>query len=291
MGTHKTIQKILHPLLGAAMPRMVEFFTGCRKLSDATTECKGKMLVNQEIPSKNIMGGKGRFDIYLPAGYRDSGKEYPVLYLLHGIADNPGCWDKKGQLSATVDSQLRQPMIIVMPYAQMSFYLDGFGYFDGEPGHNFESYFTQELQPYIENNFPVLTDREHTYIAGNSMGGYGALYYACRYPHKYKLCYSMSGATEGLDWTGITEEVPAICRILQGRDKGELPHIYMEVGNMDPICEASNKKTHAKLLGMGIEHSFSIYKGGHSWTLWAQAVKRLIQTLNREVPETPSSPR
>lgn len=133
----------------------------------------------------------------------------------------------------------------------MSFYLDGFGYFDGKLGHKYESFFFKDLKPYIEANFPVLSDREHTFIAGASMGGYGALYYGIKYPHLFCMCYSMSGATEGLNRFGITDEVPSILRLLEGKKTDNLPRLYLECGDKDHVCGQSNRITHEKLEAMG----------------------------------------
>lgn len=284
------VRKILHPIVKFILSDFVPIYTGANRLSVENDSCDGKLLVNQTIPSENIMGGTGRFDIYLPAGYAKSKKKYPVLYLLHGLGYGPRTWDKK--VTETVDSLVRdgtfEPLVVVMPYAQMSFYLDGFTYFDGEPGHKYESFFMKDLKPYIETKFPVLTDREHTFIAGASMGGYGALYYGIKYPHLFCMCYSMSGATEGLDWFGITDEVPSICRLLDGRRTDNLPRLYLECGDEDRICGPSNRIAHKKLTAMGIEHNFRIYKGNHSPRFWRSSLKRLINIMS-QVPDSSSA--
>lgn len=277
-------RKILHPILKVIMSDFVPIYTGAKRLSQGTGLCDGKLLVNQTIPSGYMMGGTGRFDIYLPAGFTESGKKYPVLYLLHGMGYNPGIWETRVKITATIDAFVRDsaigPFAVVMPYAQMSFYLDGFGYFDGKPGHKYESFFMKDLKPYIEANFPVLTDREHTFIAGASMGGYGALYYGIKYPHLFSMCYSMSGATEGLDRFGITDEVPSICRLLEGRRTDNLPRLYLECGDKDRACGPSNRITHEKLEAMGVRHSFRIYKGNHSPAFWRGSLKRMIAVMS-----------
>ena len=285
------VRKILHPIVKFILSDFVPIYTGANRLSVENDSCDGKLLVNQTIPSEYIMGGAGRFDIYLPAGYAKSEKKYPVLYLLHGLGYGPRTWTEK--VTNTVDCLVRdgtiEPFVTVMPYAQMSFYLDGFTYFDGEPGHRYESFFMKDLKPYIETNFPVLTDRKHTFIAGASMGGYGALYYGIKYPHLFCMCYSMSGATEGLDWFGITDEVPSICQLLEGRKTDNLPCLYLECGDEDLICGPSNRITHKKLTAMGVEHSFRIYEGDHSPHFWKSSLKRMM-TIMSQSPDS-SSPR
>lgn len=286
----KPVRKILHPVLKFLLSDLVPIYSNANSLSVETDLCDGKLLVNQMIPSKYMMGSKGRFDIYLPAEYAKSGKKYPVLYLLHGLGYGPWAWDKK--VADTVDSLVRkgtiEPLVVVMPFAQMSFYIDGFAYFDGKPGHKYESFFMKDLKPYIEDKFPVLTDREHTFIAGSSMGGYGALYYGIKYPHLFCMCYSMSGVTEGLDWFGITDEVPSICRLLEGSKTDNLPRLYLECGDEDRICGPINKITHEKLTAMGVEHSFRIYKGSHSPLYWRNGLKRMLKIM-QQLPDSSSA--
>ena len=279
----KPVREIIHPVLKFLLSDVVPVYTGANRLSKENDSCDGKALVNQTIPSKYMMGGTGRFDIYLPAGYAESGKKYPVLYLLHGLGYGPWMWVKKVSeaVDALVGKGTLEPLVVVMPYAQMSFYLDGFAYFDGKPGHKYESFFMKELKPYIEANFPVLTDREHTFIAGASMGGYGSLYYGIKYPHLFCMCYSMSGATEGLDRFGITDEVPSICRLLEGRSTDNLPRLYLECGDEDCVCGPSNRITHEKLTAMGVGHSFRIYKGDHSPRFWRSGLKRVLTIMSQ----------
>lgn len=281
----RPVRKILHPIVKVFFSDIVTNWTGAKKLSYGTNLCDGKLLVNQTISSEYMMDKTGRFDIYLPAGYAESGKKYPVLYLLHGLGYNSGIWETRMNITGMIDKFVRdgaiEPFVVVMPYAQMSFYLDGFGYFDGKPGHKYESFFLKDLKPYIEANFPVLSDRNHTFIAGASMGGYGALYYGIKYPHLFCMCYSMSGATEGLDWFGITDEVPSICRLLDDRRTDNLPRLFLECGDKDRVCGPSNRITHEKLEAMGVKHSFKIYNGIHSSSFWISSLKRMISVMSQ----------
>lgn len=243
---------------------------------------------NLTLPSKFLMEDKGYYSIYLPADYEVSGSKYPVLYLLHGMASDNTEWQSKGDVMSVTDEFIRSgkicPFIIVIPKADNSFYVDNFDLFDGDPGHKYESFFFQELMPYIEANYPVMTDRAHTAVAGLSMGGYGASYYAFNYPERFSFSYSMSGAIEGLDWTTITDKVPSVEDIFTRKgykqeDFPKLPAYFIDCGTEDILCKIFNDTTHEFLESINFNHTFREYEGGHSWEYWKGSYKRMIPDL------------
>lgn len=233
------------------------------------------------------------FTIYIPGDYKTSGKKYPVLYLFHGIASDHTAWNEEGDVVKMTDEAIRngeiKPFIIVMPNAFNSFMVDGFWLFDGFPGHKFESCFFKMLKPYIEANYPVMTDRAHTAVAGLSMGGYGASLYGFKYPETFCMSYSMSGATEGLNWIWSRKDeglVPSIETIFREKeytrsDYGRLPDYYMDCGTEDLLCKSFNDLTHDFLVSIGFPHAFREYKGCHDWDYWKGCYSRMIPDLAR----------
>ena len=233
------------------------------------------------------------FNVILPSDFMSSGKKYPVLYLLHGMAGNNNSWQDEGNVvemtETAVNSGMIVPFIIVLPNAYMTFYVDDLDWssipvMDMYPKLKFASFFTKELQPYVEKNFPVMTDREHTAIAGLSMGGYGASYYAFNYPGKYSYCASFSGAVCGGDWTLLTDKVPSVEDIF--RNKGYdassfpfLPEYVMDCGEDDIICGGFNKETDAFLNKVGFPHVYRSFPGGHDWEYWSAAYLRMLPEL------------
>ena len=231
------------------------------------------------------------FTVYLPQDYKESGKKYPVLYLFHGVIDDHTAWQEKGGVVEMTDKAIRdgviEPFIIVMPNAFLSFYVDGFWLLDGRPGHKYETCFFTKLMPYIEANYPVMTDRQHTAIAGISMGGYGASLYAFKYPERFCMAYSMSGATQGLDWIWSEDDddlVPSIEKIFIDRayDKDDfdfLPAYFMDCGSSDPICKRFNDSTHEFLTFIEFPHAFREFEGTHSWSYWIGCYRRMLPDL------------
>lgn len=253
---------------------------------------KGKYMASLEVPSGTELmdSDHGTYSIYLPADYETSGKEYPVLYLLHGMMSSHLEWEEQGKVSQMTDSAIEQgviePYIIVMPEAYNSFYVNGFWFVDGLPGHQYETFFVEKLMPYIESHYRVKKDREHTAIAGLSMGGYGATYYAFSYPERFSMSYSMSGATEGLNWVmpeGLAE-VPSIEEIFEQKgytpnDYGRLPEYFMDCGTEDMLCHTFNEETHAFLDSINFPHTYRKHEGGHTWEYWQGCYRRMLPDL------------
>ncbi len=115
-----------------------------------------------------------RMHIYTPPGYESDSKKYPVFYLLHGAMDCDDSWSTVGRAGFIIDNLVNdkkaKPMVVVMPagHTTRSFNMGG-----GMSSmvDEFSKDFINEIMPYVENNYRVLTDRKDRAIAGLSMGG------------------------------------------------------------------------------------------------------------------------
>src|SRR5512138_2093506 len=93
-------------------------------------------------------------------------RERKVLYLLHGLSDDASAWQR---FTAIETIAAAYGLVVVMPSVGRSFYTD-------QPnGQRFFSYLVDELPRYLADVFDLQPRRENTLIAGNSMGGYGAM--------------------------------------------------------------------------------------------------------------------
>ncbi len=155
-----------------------------------TPATASKVLEDLSFPSAILKKDK-KFTIYLPPDYETSKKNYPVLYLLHGRGDDSMAWARKGNLQAIMDagivSGLTEPMIVVTPDAEVTFYMN-----QAQGNYPFEDFFFQELIPHIEKNYRCLTDKKNRSVAGLSMGGFGSLLYSLHRPEMFQSCYAMS---------------------------------------------------------------------------------------------------
>jgi enterochelin esterase family protein len=125
------------------------------------------------------LGTFRRMHVYTPPGYERSSGKYPVFYLLHGAGDNDDSWTSVGRAGFILDNLIAakkaKPMIVVMPAGHTRRGAAGGGAIGRTATDEFVKDFTADVMPYVEKNYRVLTDRNHTAIAGLSMGGNHAL--------------------------------------------------------------------------------------------------------------------
>ncbi len=131
--------------------------------------------------------------VYLPPGYDpDRSVPYRTLYLLHGGGDNYDTWTTRGDVVARLRAALFDG-IVVMPTGGMTgWYTDWAGRTDGYFAPKWESYHNSQLVPWIDANFNTVADRSGRWLAGQSMGGYGALKYAATHPDLYSAVGAFS---------------------------------------------------------------------------------------------------
>lgn len=112
------------------------------------------------------------------------GEELPTLMLLHGMTDDQGGWVRH---TLAEDYAEETGVCLVIPNADLSFYTN-MAY-----GGAYLTFLAEELPCFLRNYFPVAAGKQHNYVAGNSMGGYGAYLLAMRYPQQYRAAFSLSG--------------------------------------------------------------------------------------------------
>lgn len=110
-------------------------------------------------------------------------RTYPVLYLLHGL-----CGDHRTWLANTDLEHLAQNsnLVIVMPDGGRGFFTDM------AHGMRYGAFFADELPEIVASMFPVSSKREECFVAGASMGGYGALRLAFSTPERFGAAFAMS---------------------------------------------------------------------------------------------------
>ena len=139
-----------------------------------------------------ITGKRIEYNIYLPEGYVNSGKRYPVIYHLHGLAVNQDCDDDMVPvgLEKAVKAGIVEPMIVVFANGYRdAWWADSF---DGKKPA--ATNVIRELIPHIDTKYRTKADRKHRVIQGFSMGGYGAMAYITKHPDLFKVCVAYDGA-------------------------------------------------------------------------------------------------
>jgi putative tributyrin esterase len=208
-------------------------------------------------------------------------RRYPILYYLHGLGDNEqtlvrsGGWDIIEHLRET--HQIGE-FLVVTPDAGHSFYINSR---DGR--ERYEDFFIQEFIPAIEQRYRALGTRAGRGISGTSMGGYGALRFAFRYPnlfvsvsaHMAALAeelpdHLISGFGEGLDAFGqpfnaaFWKENTPYTLFRRSKGLGDLK-IYFDCGEQDDFgFFAGARSLHELLQKRGVAHEYHLYPGRHN---------------------------
>ena len=155
-----------------------------------------------------------KVSVYLPPSYAKSpSRRYPVLYLLHGFTDSDSRWFGLDgphfvNVPTAADVAFKQgvrELIIVMPDAFTKYW--GSMYSNSVVVGDWESFVAEELVAYIDKHYRTLPRRESRGLAGHSMGGYGTIRIAMRYPQVFSSIYAMSpcclSANSNLDMEAV----------------------------------------------------------------------------------------
>lgn len=181
--------------------------------------------VTNESADRNV-------SVYLPPGYENSpDKRYPVLYLLHGIADtdetwtrawkkdNDGYWAIQNVMDKGISEGRFGEMIVVMPDNRTNWF--GSFYVNSSVTGNWEDFNSKDLVKYVDGKYRTIAKAEHRGILGHSMGGSGAISLAMKHPDIFSVAYGMNPAI--IDWGGdLTIASPGFQRILTAKDPSEL---------------------------------------------------------------------
>ncbi|AFC32441.1 putative esterase [Paenibacillus mucilaginosus 3016] len=220
---------------------------------------------------------------------------YAALYLLHGRTDNQTAWLRRTSVERYVEGL---PLAVVMPAAHLSWYTDM------ACGRDYFQFITRELPAICERNFPLAAEREQRFIAGLSMGGYGALKAGLLAPDRFGAAASFSGALDAAqafdrleprqaaDIFGSRDTVEGSVNDLfaaaekLARSGERVPDLYQWCGTEDFLYDANVRfREHAAKLGLPLTYEEG--PGGHEWKYWDRCVERLLQRLPLTACSTP----
>jgi len=207
----------------------------------------------------------------------------PVFYPLHGLSDDDTAWLRRTSIERYV-ADLR--LAVVMPQVHRGFYLDG--------AHTgaYWTFLSEERPAVVQRFFRVTDSREDTFVAGLSMGGYGAMLSALRRPDRFAAAASLSGALDvgGLqaeDGHGVFHHVldgPAagsdadLFALLDRAEPGAVPPLYVRCGTQDGLVEQSRRfVTHARSRGLDV--TAGLDPGDHEWDYWDRTIQDVLAWL------------
>lgn len=219
----------------------------------------------------SILGINRRLTVYTPYGYETSTKtKYPVLYLLHGAGGDEEAWSSMGRAAQILDNLiakgLAEPMIVVMPNGnpgQQAACTMGLptSEIDWRAPENANAYvrsLVEEIVPFIEKNFRAIPKKSSRAIAGLSMGGGHTIAASSLYPDEFDYICPLSMGSKR------TDELDAN---LQGIKKAGYKLYFLACGSADFLFESA-KELDAALTANGLEHTFYVTEGGHTWANW-----------------------
>ncbi len=215
-----------------------------------------------------------------------------TLYLLHGMSDDHSIWLRRTSIERYV-SELG--IAVVMPAVGRSWYADQ------KHGGKYWTFVSSELPKIARSFFPLSIKREDNYVAGLSMGGYGAFKMALRCPQKFCAAASLSGVlgmawrrkqmptdktvNDEFSWTfgGIDEfegsknDLNYLAEKLVASGK-ERPRLYQCCGTEDFLYEDNQEfRKFAKRIGLKVKYEEG--PGVHEWGYWDMMIQRVLEWM------------
>ena len=217
--------------------------------------------------------------------------KFPTLYLLHGLLGNYTDWVSGTRIQRWAE---QRGLAVVMPSGDNAFYMDG-----PLPYSRYGEFISRELVEMTRLMFPLSRRREDTFIAGLSMGGYGALVNAMVAPDVFSHAAGLSSALSLLEPSlkpvasenhifgdpekargtdrnpdvalqHLTEKVHA--------GQAQFPRFYMACGLQDGLLGV-NRRFSDSLVRAGADVTYVEEDGGHEWDFWDRQIHAVLDWL------------
>ena len=293
--------------------------------------------VHQDVFFAPSLGVTKRLIVYLPPSYgHDANRRYPVAYYLHGLYGAETDWQSKGNIDAVADSLFAHgtpESIIVLPDGDDGWYttwVSPVGFqtcadtLRSEAAarycvaqSRYDDYIARDIVTHVDESYRTRQERGARGIGGLSMGGYGAISIALRYPDVFGLAASHSGVLSPLylgphpfaeparyaqtaaDLKTATDQLwprylefwgadvarwraadPA--RLAEAAKQGgrPLPALFFDCGTEDGLVD-QNRALHAELTRLGIRHAYAEWPGAHTWRYWSAHVGESLAWMGR----------
>ena len=273
----------------------------CMPMAAASPSRPGKVLTDSI--NSVVLNAEVKYNVYLPAGFADSGRSYPVVYLLHGLSDDYTAWMQRGNMKPVIDELTGTgeacDMVIVMPNAGgPDIHNTWNGYFN-MPGWNYEDFFFGEFLPAVEEKYRCGGAKERRAVMGLSMGGGGSTVYAQRHPDMFSSCYAMSAwldnkSDEVSDGSQVKDclyyvqqavsEHSTLDFVANASD-AELEALrsvawFIDCGDDDFLFDM-NVAFYQKMRDRGVRCELRVRNGVHNWEYWHAALRLALPFASR----------
>ena len=244
----------------------------------------------------NCLNRMVTYKAIIPTEHKLKNKPFKTLYLLHGITDNHNQWIVGTRIVLLAN---RYRLAVIMPAGENSFYVD-----DEARGHLYGEFIGCELVEHTRQLFHLSEKREDTFIAGLSMGGYGAIRNGLKYHQTFSHIAGLSSAlildralhsTPDDEWIlgrrpyyesifgnldellGSDKDYKALVKHLK-HEQVNLPKLYLACGTEDFLLEA-NRDFHDFLKQEDIDFTYTEGPGRHDWVFWDTYIEKVIEWL------------
>jgi S-formylglutathione hydrolase FrmB len=205
----------------------------------------------------------------------------PLLYLLHGLSDDATAWQRNTSIERYASEH---GLAVVMPQAGRSFYADE------AHGARYWTHVSEELPEVVSSFFRVSQRREDTFVAGLSMGGYGALKWALRHPERFAAVASLSGAVDVRQLLPQRPEIfhrvydgrigsdDVLAELLERHPAEDLPPVYVGCGTEDELYDG-NVRFAEQATAAGLDVHTDFRAGAHEWAVWDATIADVLAWL------------
>lgn len=236
--------------------------------------------VNIKYESK-VLGKETGINVVVPE--KDYDGKYKCLYLLHGLGDDENTWLERSGIEKYAE---KHGIVVVMPCAEASFYTNM------KKGYDYYDYIAKELPQFIRETFNVSDKREDNFVAGLSMGGYGALKVGLRECGSFAAIGSLSpcgdiARLEGFDCfltdafgdeLVVPEEDDILCLAKKVENDPLKPRIYLGIGLEDFLYE-NDKTLRALLEESKFDYTYRESHGMHNWAFWDEYIQYVLEWM------------
>lgn len=246
----------------------------------------------------NVLGMCMQMDVILPQKTRGqigaegtgSSGNYPTLYLLHGMSDDHTIWQRRTSIERYVEDM---GIAVVMPTTHLGWYTDM------HHGLKYWTFISEELPAICHDFFPKMSDkREDNFVAGLSMGGYGAIKLALGASDRFCAGATFSGAMdvrnlreqnlESMDFwqnifgpfdqvAGSDNDLFHLAEKLKASGK-QLPKLYMWCGTEDFLYQ-DNRNMRNCFEDLGFDLTYKESSGDHQWKYWDEMIQDVLKWL------------
>lgn len=251
--------------------------------------------VRMVLYESKAMGVNRYVWIYTPPGYDRSTAKYPVYYLLHGNGETQSGWVMNGRANIILDNLIAEgraePMVVVMPHGHpiQSASVGPFALVPpaGDPGMLNFTLFTRDLldqiMPFVERNYRVVTDADHRAIGGLSMGGFQSIQIGLAHPELFRYVLAYSGGFGALGTQPPEEDIetqsPWKALLANPATRKNLRLLFLGSGQQETGMLGSGQRVVRAFQQQRVNARWSDYPGGHVFSVWRNLLHESVPLL------------